>query len=214
MLEKWRDQELNKKSLDHEHYFSAHPKSKPRLGVIHAFMCGRHFEFITGSGVFSKDRIDLGTRLLVESMILPDEGYVLDLGCGYGAIGIAAAVLKSSLNIFMVDINQRAVWLARQNAEKNFLSNAEVRRGELYEPVEGICFDSVLCNPPVSAGMDTVKRMITEAPRHLIKGGSLQFVVRSKICGPRLVSFFEEAFGTSKVLARESGYRVLFSEKC
>jgi 16S rRNA (guanine1207-N2)-methyltransferase len=214
VLEKWRNLNLSRKSHVYEHYFSTHPKSKPKLGVIHAFMRGRHFEFISGSGVFSKDRIDLGTRLLVESMILPDEGYVLDLGCGYGAIGITAAMLKACLNVFMVDVNQRAVWLARQNIEKNGLSNAEVRRGEFYEPVEGLCFDSVLCNPPVSAGMDTVKRIITEAPKHLLKGGFLQLVVRSKICGPRLISYFEEAFENSKVLARESGYRVLFSEKC
>jgi 16S rRNA (guanine1207-N2)-methyltransferase len=203
---------LNGKALDSKHYFSAHPNSRLRLGVIYTILCGRHFEFITGSGVFSRDRIDLGTRLLIESMILPDEGRALDLGCGYGPVGITAAFMKPQLNVFMVDVNLRAVWLARQNIERNGLRNVDVRRGEFYEPLDSLCFDSILCNPPVSAGMETVKRMIIEAPMHLVKGGSLQLVVRSKICGPRLLGYFEEAFGNSKVLARESGYRVLFSK--
>ena len=94
MLEKRRNLNLNKRSIAHEHYFSAHPRSKPRLGIIHTYLRGRHFEFLTGSGVFSKDHVDLGTKLLIESMNLPEEGCVLDLGCGYGSVGIAAATMK------------------------------------------------------------------------------------------------------------------------
>lgn len=214
MLEKWRNLKLSRKNLAHEHYFSAHPRSKPRLGTIYTYLCGKHFEFLTGSGVFSRDRVDLGTRLLIESMILPEEGYALDLGCGYGAIGVAAATFKPCVQVVMVDVNQRAVWLARQNVEKNRLNNAEVRKGRLYQPVEDLCFSTVLSNPPISAGMETVRRMIIEAPKHMTSKGTLQMVVRSKICGKRLRSYFEEVFANVDVLARESGYRVLLSEKC
>jgi 16S rRNA (guanine1207-N2)-methyltransferase len=197
-----------------EHYFSAQPKSRPRYGLIRANLRGKAFEFLTASGVFSMAHVDLGTRLLIESMILPEKGDALDIGCGYGAVGIAAAVFNPDLYVFMVDVNMRAVWLARQNIARNCLSNAEAKRGNLYEPVEGLSFDCILTNPPVSAGMGTVRAMICEAPQHMCDGASFQMVLRSKIAGKRLCTFFEETFGNFDVLARESGYRVLISRKC
>lgn len=196
-----------------EHYYSTHPVSKLRLGIIRAFLCGKYFDFLTGSGVFSKERIDLGTRLLIENMILPEKGNGLDLGCGYGAIGLVAAALRPSLRVFMVDTNQRAVWLARQNADRNNLYNVLIRKGKLYEPVKNTAFHVVLCNPPISAGLEIVERMISEAPQHLVSGGILQMVIRSKICGKRLISSFSESFGNMRISARGSGYRVLLSEK-
>jgi 16S rRNA (guanine1207-N2)-methyltransferase len=193
-----------------EHYFAAHPKSRPRYGLILAYLRGRPFEFLTASGVFSKQRVDLGTRLLIESMLLPKKGCALDMGCGYGAVGIAVAAFNPRLYVILVDVNARAVWLARQ---KNLVINAEVRRGCLYAPVEDLIFDCVLSNPPVSAGLETVKAIIVEAPRHMACRGVFQMVVKSKVGGKRLRAIFEEAFGNVEVLARESGYRVLMSRR-
>jgi 16S rRNA (guanine1207-N2)-methyltransferase len=204
---------MTRRAGDGEHYFTSHPKSKPRYGLIRTCLRGRHFEFLTASGVFSKRRVDLGTRLLVESMILPESGCVLDIGCGYGAVGTVAAALNAHLRVVLADVNGRAVWLARQNVEKNRVENAEVRRGFLYEAVGDLIFDCVLSNPPVSAGMKTVRAIIVEAPEHMANGGSLQMVVRSKVAGKRLFMIFEETFGNVEVLARESGYRVLMSCK-
>ena len=196
-----------------EHYFSANPTSKPRYGLVRACLRGRPFEFLTASGVFSRQRVDLGTRLLIESMLLPKRGCVLDLGCGYGAIGIAAALFQPQSYVVLVDVNARAVWLARQNLQKNLVGNAEVRKGRLYAPVKDMTFDSVLSNPPVSAGLETVKSMIDEAPVHMRRKGAFQMVVKSKIGSKRLQAVFETAFGNVEVLARESGYRVLISRK-
>ena len=204
---------MRKKGEELNHYFAEHPKSKMRLGIIHTHLRGIHFEFLTASGVFSKKRVDLGTRLLIESMVLPQEGYVLDIGCGYGAVGIAVATFNPNLRVIMVDVNERAVRLARQNAEKNYVSNVEVRRGYLYEPVKDLVFSCVLSNPPVSAGMETVKAIISEAPEHMASKALFQMVVKSKIGGKRLLMVFEEAFGNVEVLARKSGYRVLMSKK-
>jgi 16S rRNA (guanine1207-N2)-methyltransferase len=204
---------MNRNSKCVEHYFTEHPKSKARFGLIRTYLRGRRFEFLTASGVFSKRRVDLGTRLLIESMVLPQDGCVLDVGCGYGPVGIAAAAFNPSLSVVMVDVNYRAVWLARQNIQKNRLSNVEVKRGFLYEPVEGMVFDCVLSNPPVTAGLETVKAMICNAPRHMGKEAVFQMVVRSKVGGKRLCMIFEEAFGNVEVLARESGYRVLIAKK-
>jgi 16S rRNA (guanine1207-N2)-methyltransferase len=204
---------MNDKADEAEHYFTERPKSKGRYGLIRAYLRGRAFEFFTASGVFSKKRIDHGTRLLVESMILPKEGFALDIGCGYGAVGIVAAAIQPSLEVYLVDVNKRAVWLARQNIEKNRVYNAEAKPGFLYEPVKDLTFDCVLSNPPVSAGMKTVRAIILEATEHMACKSTFQMVVKSKVAGKRLCAFFEEAFGKVEVLARESGYRVLFSRK-
>ena len=201
---------MRKKGEEPNHYFAAHPKSKMGLGVIRTSLCGKSFEFLTASGVFSKKRVDLGTRLLIESMVLPREGYVLDVGCGYG---IAAATFNHDLRVVMVDVNERAVRLARRNVEINNVQNVVVKRGHLYEPVKGVVFNCVLSNPPVSAGMETVKAIICQAPNHMANRALFQIVVKSKVGGKRLLTFFEEAFGNVRVLARKSGYRVLISEK-
>jgi 16S rRNA (guanine1207-N2)-methyltransferase len=203
---------MRKKGKELNHYFTVHPKSKMKLGIIHTHLRGIHFEFLTASGVFSKKRVDLGTRLLIESMVLPEEGYVLDVGCGYGAVGIAAATFNPDLRVVMVDVNERAVRLARRNVEINNVQNVVVKHGHLYEPVKGVVFNCVLSNPPVSAGMETVKAIIVEAPKQMASKGLFQMVVKSKVGGKRLHTFFEEAFGNVQILARESGYRVLMSK--
>jgi 16S rRNA G1207 methylase RsmC len=203
---------MSKKNRVVDHYFSATPKCDDRFGVIHATLLGCNFEFLSSSSVFSKKRVDLGTRVLIEAMTLPKTGMVLDLGCGYGAVGIAAAATNPQLQVVLTDVNVRAVRLAKQNLENNKIRNAQVRYGYLYEPVADFCFNCILSNPPVSAGMDTVKAIITGAPTVLAAEGTFQMVIRSKIGVKTLPEAFTEAFGNCEVLARESGYRVLLGK--
>jgi 16S rRNA G1207 methylase RsmC len=204
---------MTERNRSAEHYFAALPKSKAKFGLIRTSLRGRAFEFLTASSVFSKKRVDLGTRLLIEAMVLPATGWVLDVGCGYGAVGIAAAAFNPRVRVVMTDVNARAVRLAKHNIERNKVTNVEVRCGYLYEPVEECTFNCVLSNPPVSAGMETVKAIITEAPKIMASKATFQMVVRSKIGGKTLPPVFNETFGNSAVLARESGYRVLMAEK-
>jgi len=199
--------------MTQSHYFSKKPTVKPRYGLIQVHLRERFFEFLTASGVFSRKRIDLGTRLLIESMILPESGNVLDLGCGYGAVGIVAAALHPHLCVYMVDVNERAVRLAKENAKRNRVGNVVFRSGYLYEPVQDVRFDAIFSNPPVSAGLKVVLPIIQQAPLHLATGGSFQMVVRSKIGGKRLSNVIEETFRNVNVFAIESGYRVLLSKK-
>ena len=198
---------------DAEHYFAELPKSQAKLRLIYTNLRGNSFEFLTASSVFSKKRVDLGTRLLIDAMFLPEEGAVLDVGCGYGAVGIVAAASNPQLHVVMTDVNARAVRLAKQNLQKNKVKNAEVRQGHLYEPVENLTFGCILSNPPVSAGMKTVKAMITHAPAVMAEDASFQMVIRSKIGAKTLPLFFNETFGNCQILARKSGYRVLLAEK-
>ncbi len=196
-----------------EHYFSPQPSSKLRLGLIRCRLRGIEFEFITASGVFSRKRIDPGTRLLIESMELPERGRALDVGCGYGPIGIAAAKLRPKLQVWMVDVNQRAVTLARENARRNGVRNVRILQGHLYEPLGGRRFDVILSNPPFSAGFKKVVESLVEgAKSHLRIGGSIQLVVRWAKGGKALASLLEQHYGGYTVLARGGGYRVLKSE--
>ena len=199
---------------DTEHYFAATPKSEAKLGMIHTRLRGESFKFLTASSVFSKKQVDHGTRLLIEAMQLPETGTVLDVGCGYGAVGIATATANPRLQVVMTDVNMRAVQLARKNIKINKVHNAEVRSGYLYEPIKYLTFNCVLSNPPVSAGMETVKAIITQAPQIMAEAASFQMVIRSKIGAKTLPSVFNEAFGNFMVLERESGYRVLLAKKC
>lgn len=202
-----------KRNHQTEHYFRAVPKSSAKLGVLWTTLRGKSFEFLTASSVFSKKQVDLGTRLLIEIMLLPETGAILDVGCGYGAVGIAAAASNPCLHVVMTDVNERAVRLARQNTQKNKVYNTEVRLGYLYEPVKSSMFNCVLSNPPVSAGMTTVKALITQAPTVMAENASFQMVIRSKIGAKILPPIFTETFGNCQVLARKSGYRVLSSKK-
>lgn len=204
---------MKSRSNSGEHYYSKRPKSKPRIGLIRTHLRGRLFEFLTTSSVFSHKRIDLGTRLLIESMILPKEGYILDLGCGYGAVGIAAAVFNPDLHVVMVDVNERAVRTTKENAKRHRVANTDIRQGFLYEPVEGMRFDAILSNPPLSAGLRIVKHIILGAGKLLDEDGLFQLVVRSKIGGRQCAKELEAAYGNVEVLARKSGYRVLLSKK-
>jgi len=196
-----------------EHYYSETPKSQPKLGSIRTHLRGKPFHFITASSVFSVKRVDPGTRILIENMTLPETGCVLDIGCGYGAVGIVVAKLNPELHVVLTDLNRRAVLLAKQNAEMNGVSNVEVKHGSFYAPVKEFCFDAVLSNPPVSAGMETVEAIIRGAPVVMTSKASFQMVVRSKIGKKTLPQVFIEAFGNFKISAIESGYRILFAEK-
>ena len=196
-----------------EHYYAERPSSKLRLGLIRCRLRGVEFEFITASGVFSRKRIDPGTRLLIESMELPERGRALDIGCGYGPIGIAAAKFRPKLQVWMVDVNERAVTLARENARRNGVRNVRILQGHLYEPLKGRRFDVILSNPPFSAGFKrVVKPLVEEAKRHLKMGGSIQLVVRWAKGGKALASLLEQQYGGYTVLAKGGGYRVLKSE--
>ena len=205
---------MNQDKRSTDHYFVPEPKSKERFGLVRTCLRGKSFEFLTASSVFSKRRGDLGTRLLIESMVLPKIGCILDIGCGYGAVGIVGAALNPKLSVVMTDVNMRAVRLARKNITSNKIVNAEVRYGHLYEPVESLMFDCVLSNPPVSAGMDTVKAIVEEAPKVMADKATFQMVIRSKIGIKALPALFNETFGNCSVFARESGFRVLMGRHC
>jgi 16S rRNA (guanine1207-N2)-methyltransferase len=170
---------------------------------------GHYFRFNTGSGVFSQGRLDSGTRLLADNMTLPEGGSILDLGCGYGPLGIIAAKINPELEVLLTDNNPNALRLAKLNGQLNHVKNVELRLGSIYEPVESKKFNLIISNPPLSAGFSVVSGIIRMAPVHLKSDGALEVVVRK---GFNIYKReFENAFGNVEVLARGSGYRVFHS---
>lgn len=197
-----------------EHYFSELQSSKMGLGLLSVHLRRCYFEFVTSRGVFSKRRLDRGTRLMIESMVLPEKGVLLDLGCGYGPMGIAASVFNPSLHVVMTDTNLRAVRLARINAKRNHVSNIQVFHGSLYDPVDGMFFDSIISNPPLAAGFRKVITPLVEGSyNHLNPGGSIQLVVRKSSGGKKIHDLMFSVFRRVETIARGGGYRILLSRR-
>lgn len=193
------------------HYYKSRTRSRGRR-LISDFLRGVTVEFYVSPQVFSSSEIDTGTRLLIENAIVPEQGRVLDLGCGYGAIGITLAKAYPRLHIVMVDINTLAVELAKQNARLNRVEDrVTVLHGDLYEPVKNMVFDLIISNPPLAAGMDTIEKIIREAPDYLKRGGTLQLVMRKG--EKKALQIMEEVFTTAKILLRKKGYTILYAQK-
>lgn len=194
-----------------EHYYSQEQKSPAIIKKIGQEVKGKEFWFYTASGVFSKEKIDKGTLILSENMIVNKNDKVLDIGCGIGIIGIVAARLFDAKTV-MSDVNKRAVMLAKKNVELNNVK-AEVRQGNLYENVKGNDFDVILSNPPQTAGKEICFRLIEQSKEHLKKNGSLQLVARHNKGGRTLSKKMEDVFGNFKVIAKKAGYWVYLSVK-
>lgn len=194
------------------HYYSKKPSTPRRKEMISDVIRGVPVEFMVEPGVFSHRRVDPGTRLLLEKAEIPQEGTVLDLGCGYGVIGIVIAKLNPKLKVYMVDINKRAVELAKLNAKLNNVEKQViVLHGDLYEPVKDIKFNLIITNPPFTAGFSIVERIIVEAKQHLETHGTIQLV--AKRAHKKIIELLEKIYGNVEVLTSKFGYKVLKSTK-
>jgi len=196
-----------------EHYFSRKPASPRRPALLDVHVRGVSLRLRTEAGVFSRGALDRGTELLIEALDVGPCELVLDLGCGYGVIGLVVAKLSEGGHIILTDVNERAVALARENLRANRVTNAEVRLGDLYEPVAGLAFDHIVCNPPLRAGRRVVDRIIAEAPDHLLPGGRLWLVARTKQGADAIRARMEKVFGHAEIVRRGSGYKVLCARK-
>lgn len=193
-----------------EPYWTERPHSRSAPRERRFLYRGELLSFVVDAGVFSSDGLDPGTALLIENLELGVADRVLDVGCGWGPIGIAAARSAPRGHVVLTEVNRRAARLARQNLERNGVPNAEVRVGPFFEPVSGESFDVIVSNPPYRLGRETILGMLRAAPVHLGPGGRLLLVGKGSQ-GIRFYQSWLEANwpGTVRVLGRGSGYRVL-----
>ena len=203
----------------HSHYFSSQPlfSDDERRETIPVSLLGKTLSMTTGSGVFSKNKLDNGSQLLLttllQSSVLKNEANICDLGCGWGALGCFVAAHHQHAKVWMCDVNPRAAQLAKHNAAHNQLQNISVWCGDGLSAARAEYFDLIVCNPPIRAGNATIARMFDGAHRCLVHGGVLTVVIRTSQGAKSWQKRLSGSFGNCETPAIESGYRILQSVK-
>lgn len=191
-------------------YYTENPDSAHDLHELRVTLLGESFSFMTDSGVFSKKMIDYGSQFLLNCLAFEYGDSLLDVGCGYGPLGIALSKVQG-VSATMVDINNRALDLAKQNAAKNGVAPA-IFQSNLYENVEGL-FNHIISNPPIRAGKAVVHEVLQGAYEHLVDGGDLTIVIQKKQGAPSAKAKMEDVFGNCEVVKKDKGYYILRSIK-
>ena len=199
-----------------EYYYSKVPLSEIKVFTINPIIRNRQYHFKTCSGVFSYKKVDKGTNLLLKYIQIPkNASKVLDMGTGYGLIGVVVATEFPEIKVFMIDINQRAIWIARENLKMNKISNAKVFWGNFYEPVkkETEQFDVILTNPPLALGHEPILEFISNTPQYLKSNGYLYLVIRTKQGAKKISERMNKTFKNVELLGIQGGYRLFRSQK-
>ena len=191
-------------------YFAENPDAEHDIHELKVQLLGQKMTFLTDAGVFSKKMIDYGSQVLLKCLDFHKQESVLDVGCGYGTLGLTLVKAKE-VEATLVDINQRALDLARQNAERNQVL-ATIFQSNLYQNVEGR-FHHIISNPPIRAGKQVVHEVITGSYTHLLDGGDLTIVIQKKQGAPSAKAKMEEVFGNCEILKKDKGYYILRSRK-
>jgi 16S rRNA (guanine1207-N2)-methyltransferase len=197
-----------------DHYYTSRPASVHQEIMIEVELRGIRLKLQSDAGVFSKNRIDTGTRLLIESLRL-NLGcrQVLDLGCGYGPIGLTIAKLLPQARVYMSDVNERAVELAQINAAANHIGNVVIKFGEGITPFAGERFDLIVTNPPIRAGKQVIYAMIDQAHCVLTDAGWFVAVIATKQGAKSYERKLETVFGNVAEWEKGGGYRIVASQK-
>lgn len=193
-----------------DHYYTVDPHSAHDVRRVAFTALGNSLQFDTDAGVFSRDGLDTGSRVLMEALPVLN-GRVLDLGCGWGAVGVTIKKRWPQIDLVMTDVNQRAVDLSRSNLALNGVT-AETLQGDGFENVTG-SFDFVITNPPIRAGKQAIYAMFADARDRLHPGGRLYIVIRKQQGAPSALKYLREIFAQSEVIAREAGFWVIESTK-
>lgn len=191
-------------------YFAENPDAEHDIHELKVQLLGQKMTFLTDAGVFSKKMIDYGSQALLKCLDFHKQESVLDVGCGYGTLGLTLVKAKE-VEATLVDINQRALDLARQNAERNQVL-ATIFQSNIYQNVEGR-FHHIISNPPIRAGKQIVHEVITGSYTHLLDGGDLTIVIQKKQGAPSAKAKMEDVFGNCEILKKDKGYYILRSRK-
>ncbi len=187
-------------------YFDKNDNLKDVPKVISYEIGGKKFSLSTNTGVFSKNGIDEGTYAFLK-VLIPSHlsGKILDLGCGYGALGLTLAALNENVLFTLADVNERALELCKVNCCKLGLKNVTILQSDVYSKIEGN-FDSIVINPPIRAGKKIIYQMFEGAFNHLNYNGSLYIVIRKSHGAESACKFITSVFGNCNLLKRDKGY--------
>ena len=194
-----------------EHYYTQSPQSEHAERQVTVSCLDVELTCTTDAGTFSRDGLDFGTRVLLEAAP-PMTGRVLDLGCGWGALGLTLAKKYPQAQFVLTDINERAAALSDKNRRKNGIQNASVVSGDGFAAVEGQ-FDCICTNPPIRAGKQVIYALFAKAKDFLLPGGSLLLVIRKQQGAKSAIDYLKTLYPTVDVLDRSGGFWVIRAMK-
>lgn len=198
-----------------EHYFSNTPSASSNEETFSFELRGQTFRFTSDRGVFSKKEVDFGSRVLIDSFEVNNvKGPILDVGCGYGPIGLTIAKLRPGEQVHMVDVNERALALSEKNAKANGINNVQIYQSSCYSNVKINDFSTILTNPPIRAGKKIVHEILEGAYNHLVEQGELWVVIQKKQGAPSALAKLESLFEEVEVVEKKKGYYIIRAKKC
>lgn len=201
---------------ENQMYFATDPTAKHDEHIIDYHVDGIDLKFNTDAGVFSKMRVDYGSGVLIKAMkdISFPKANILDIGTGYGPIGLFAAKFWPDQEVDMIDVNERGLNLARENAKLNNIENVSIYASNCYEQIDNDKkFGLILTNPPIRAGKKVVNEILIGANAHLVSGGVLLVVIQKKQGEPSARKNMINTYGDCEILTRDKGYYILKSIK-
>ena len=191
-----------------DHYFSAAPASADERRRIRVSLAGRELSVEVAPGIFSPDHVDLGTQVLLRNVPTP-RGHVLDVGCGWGPIAIAAALAAPDVTVTAIDVNERALDLARRNAATAGVGDRVSVNLPSVVPA-GATFDTIWSNPPIRIGKSALHELLREWLPRLNPGGEAWLVVQKNLGGDSLAAWLAaQGWGDVEKVASAKGFRVL-----
>ena len=196
--------------MSSEHYFSANPSTEQRLRAVDFSVAGTAFSLQAAAGTFSSAKLDKGTAVLLSlSDQFPRQGKVLDLGCGWGPIGIAIAKLAPGTKVWGVDVNARSVALANQNAQGLSLGNFQAVLSENLP--SDLKFDEIWSNPPIRIGKEALHDLLTTYLSLLTTNGRAMLVVQKQLGAESLLKWLTEQYPAKRVsrVLNDRGYWVI-----
>lgn len=197
---------------NNEHYFTEKPTSELKERNFTYKIKNEELSLTSVSGVFAfESRVDRASELLIKAF-RPSGSSVLDLGCGYGAVGLFIKALYGDQQVCLSDINERAIEYSMLNASSNKL-DVKVVKSDLFSALSGISFDDIVTNPPIAAGKKLLTNLIEQACEHLNPGGALWMVAYHNKGGASLKKIMQERFTNVEDVEKSGGIRVYRSVK-
>lgn len=190
-----------------DHYYTRQPQSESRPAEASFSYRGHDLTLMTDAGVFSRGELDAGTRILLNALPEHIDGRVLDLGCGWGPVGICVQLENPQTEIVFSDVNERALGLAAQNAARYKVTGQFVQSDGFAE-VEGE-FDCVITNPPIRAGKQVIYQMFADAASRLRMDGQLYIVIRKQQGAESAKKYLNTLFKNVEVIDKSGGYWII-----